>query len=186
MKIIGIFGKIASGKSTFCNFLAKLHSIEIIDIDKINSKLLQDSKVIKAILSYFPNIKLVDNKLDKKYLRHCLIHNPKDKLFLEKLLQPLIIKDIKKTILQSTYKYMVIQSGVNWNDLNKIINEKVLLVANYEERVDRLVKRDEISKNDAELLANLQKFNKHEYDFVINNNEGMDTIQNLASNFFDS
>ena len=62
MKIIGITGGIASGKSTVSSYLEEKYKAYIFDADKEAKALLQSSFVKDKILKSFPNLKDVSNE----------------------------------------------------------------------------------------------------------------------------
>ena len=62
MKIIGITGGIASGKSTVSSYLEEKYKAYIFDADKEAKALLQSSFVKDKILKSFPNLKEFSNQ----------------------------------------------------------------------------------------------------------------------------
>src|SRR5690606_29889280 len=93
---IGLTGGICSGKSTVSDFFAEL-GVPIIDCDKINNALLEENKEIrKTIVDHFgSDVQTSVGELDRAQLRHKIFNNPAERKWLEALLHPKIIAEIK-------------------------------------------------------------------------------------------
>lgn len=108
MLIIGLTGGIGSGKSTVADLFARL-KVPVIDADKIARDLTMPNKpAFKAIIDHFGNDILQDNQIDRRELRRIIFSTPKERLWLENLLHPLIREEIEKSIKQITAPYCII------------------------------------------------------------------------------
>lgn len=130
MKIIGLTGGIASGKSTVSNMLKNLGAI-IIDADKIARDIVQkDKPALREIVCEF-GLEILDKtgQLNRKKLGTIVFNNP---LALEKLnsiTHPKIVDEIKNEI--NWYKQYSNNSVI-------IVDAALLLELNLQELVDEL------------------------------------------------
>lgn len=100
MKIIGITGSIATGKSFVREFLQK-QGIEVLDADKIVANIIAREPL--KIAAHFPEI-LINGEVDKAKLRSIIFHDQKSKKLLETILHPLVDKKIDEFIKKSRYR----------------------------------------------------------------------------------
>ncbi|MDR1056976.1 MAG: dephospho-CoA kinase [Coxiellaceae bacterium] len=96
---IGLTGGIGSGKSTAAKYFAQF-KIPIIDADVIVHKLLEShTSIYKKIINHFGrDILTVQKNLNKKGLRAKIFSNPKERVWLEKLLHP----QVRNVMLRQT------------------------------------------------------------------------------------
>src|SRR5471030_31652 len=95
--IVGLTGGIGSGKSTVADFFKELGA-PVIDADEITRDLVKPGSVIlDQIVSYFgENILDEQGEFNRSLLRKKIFMYPKDKIFVEGLLHPLVYQEIKK------------------------------------------------------------------------------------------
>ena len=169
--IIGITGKSGSGKTFYSKELNKNNEYLVINVDKLTHKILKEQNVKEElILKYNTNI-LTNNKIDTKKLGH-IVFSSKNSI---KEYNEIIWKYIKLKIQQKinkTNKDIII----DWSllPLSSFFNEckvKVLFSMNLQERENRVIKRDKITK-EYFLKREKQslKYNIKEYDIIINTN----------------
>ncbi|MBL7004483.1 MAG: dephospho-CoA kinase [Gammaproteobacteria bacterium] len=159
MKVVGLTGGIATGKTTACHYLHTL-SVPIIDADIINHKLLEpNQKGYLGLLKLFPDIPLIEQQLDKKYLRKILFNDAHAKQQIEHLLHPIIKQSIQQEI-----------DSIDKSTPYCIIAVPILIEANFQYLVDtiwvtdcsvntqitRLMLRDNITIEDAKNILQHQ------------------------------
>ena len=115
MLILGVTGGIGSGKTAVTNIFSKL-DVDIIDADLASRKaVLKGSPPLKKIKEKFgKNILLQDGNLNRAKLREIIFKEKKQKVWLEKLLHPQILKIIKYELAESKsiYKILVDRKSV--------------------------------------------------------------------------
>lgn len=94
-KIITVSGESGSGKSTFSNFLAKLIGAKVIQVDKIVSKLYQNSRFCKQIVLGLGNEVLENGMVCKQKVGLLVFSNPEKQNVLTQISSPYIEKEIK-------------------------------------------------------------------------------------------
>ena len=93
--IIGVYGLICSGKSSFSKMLAKEMNALYIDADLIGHNALIDNKE-NIVKEFSSNILDKNNNIDRKKLGSIVFNNPKKLRKLEELNYPYIEKKSKR------------------------------------------------------------------------------------------
>jgi dephospho-CoA kinase len=177
---IVLTGGVGSGKSTVSSFL-KLYGYKIIDADKISKKVFENKK---------EKIKEIFGTNDRKELRK-IVFNDKEKL---KILEDLILPDVKKEVLNLAKKYE--KDGVvyfvdlplffekqNYDEFDKVL----VVYAPKELQIKRVMQRDKVDEDGALSIINNQmdiEEKKQKADFVIDNSKDLKHLQKEIENFF--
>lgn len=178
MKIVGITGSSGSGKSTVCKIIKNSYKAEIIDADKIVKKL-QDEKTeyYEKIVQTFGKEILLDNGLiNRKKLAEIIFTNSSKKDKMDKLTFYYVVNEIKRRIeISSTenLEYIVVDAPTLLEaGMVDMFDKIIVVVANKENKINRICKRDGISKEQAVNRLSSQKedeFYLSKADFVITN-----------------
>jgi len=197
VKIIGLTGGIASGKSTVSNYLIT-KGISVIDADKISRQIYEvGSKAYVSVVQEFGRDVLNEDKtINRKKLANIVFTNKEKLKVLNEITHPIILNEIKRQIneLRTLGYYLcvidaalLIESG--WY---KLADLKWLIYVDKETQIKRLIERDKISKEEAmkRIQAQMPFEEKVKYvDFIINNNlslrytyEQIDILLNIALN----
>ncbi|HCT86013.1 MAG TPA: dephospho-CoA kinase [Candidatus Margulisbacteria bacterium] len=108
--IIGLTGRIASGKNEAAKLLAD-RGFEIIDVDCVGHESLTDPATVKRLTSLFGSVILINNEISRLKLSE-LVFSDKSKLKqLETVLHPVMVEKIK-SIIQDTSKSFVINAAI--------------------------------------------------------------------------
>ena len=179
MKIIGITGLIASGKSTASNYISKKYPI--IDADKISKFITQ-----KGNIGYFEIVKnfgddILDYNIDRKKLSS-IVFSDKSKLHkLNNILHPLIFEEIdRQVVLFKDYNIVFLDAPLLFEtNLYKKCNEIILICCRKDIQIDRIMKRDKRSYNESISIINSQINNEYKIEnsnYIIQNNNDIDTL----------
>lgn len=155
IRVIGLTGGIASGKSTVSSILKDLGAI-IIDADKIAKRIVEKGKpALKEIEEYFGKEILLENgELNRKKLGSIVFDNATLLKKLNEITHPYIIKEIDYEInwYKKTYNNrVIILDAALLIEMNLIyLVEEVWLVSVPEEKqLTRLMERENISVDEA-------------------------------------
>jgi formamidopyrimidine-DNA glycosylase len=176
---IGLTGKIASGKSSALSFYKDLGA-DIISSDEIVKKLYQ-TKEVASLIEKTLNIKFNNEFVDKDLLRNHLITNPKDKRKLEKIIHPLVEKEIVRFLNESTNPIRVCEVPLLFEaKLDHYFDSIVVIDIDEKTQLERLNKRE---GNKAVLLEEINKTNKIDQNknkatYIIRNNKGLNELKN--------
>lgn len=159
-KIIGLTGSIATGKSQVSNYL-KDKGIKVIDADLIARDVANYKSVKNKIKKEFGDDLYKDDKLDRKKLAEIIFARKIHRQKLNSIMHPEIYKKIKKESENSEgLVFIDIPLLFENEDLNKkyglVFDEIWLVYVDRERQIERLMKRDDISKEYAEEKINSQ------------------------------
>ena len=106
MFTVALTGGIASGKSTVARYFSRF-GVSVIDADRISRELIDNIPEISLQLAArFGSSIFKENKsLDRAALRAIIFANPKDRYWLERLLHPLIYREIQRRIQNASGLY---------------------------------------------------------------------------------
>jgi dephospho-CoA kinase len=177
---IALTGGIATGKSTVCNLL-KLHGFLTIDADKIAHKLLDQNSSKIALM--FGDEYVEDGKVLRKKLGKIIFSNEENKLKLEALLHPLIKDEIEKEsrVFEEQKKPYFIDIPLFFEKMNYPISKSLVVYTPKEIQIQRLMQRDNITKEEALLKISNQmdiEEKKSMADLIIDNSSNLKNLQN--------
>jgi len=171
--LIGIMGKTGSGKSTITKALNQDDKYEVIDVDKVNHRLLEEKDLKEENKKRYGCIE--NDKVNRKKLA-MILYNDKEKMqeyndliwiYLEKELDRLIENSTKPVIID----WMMLPLTKFYN----LCDVKILVESDIEIRKKRIEARDNVDKE--HFLSrdrNGLDYKKEDMDFIVNNNKGFD------------
>ena len=184
MKVIGITGNSGSGKSTICEIIKENYNSEIIDADKVAKKLTaSQTEYLKEIIKTFgDNIIDENNKLNRKKLADIIFNNKEKKMLLDKLTFKYVVNEIKEQIGKiKDCDYIVLDVPLLFESkLNEVCDATIGVLAEKEEKINRIINRDKITYEKALNRLNNQPDDKFYIDncnFIILNNESAEKIK---------
>ena len=199
---IGVTGSICAGKSSFCKLLADTYQDTIlIDADKVGHECyLPNTDCYNLLVETFGDIVDISNNntIDRKKLGS-IVFSDKDKMAqLQSIVWPEIRKKLTEKMekIEKEYgsdKKVIIEAAImieaNWYDLFDVV---VVLTANDDIAIDRLMKRNNFTKEQAAERLNSQltvtqrkEKIKDINHIIIENNQNIDHLQNHNMAFND-
>ena len=181
-KIIGITGSIGMGKSTISYMLTKL-GVPVFDSDKQVSKVLENNrKIITKIGLKWPHAVIINNhekSVDRKVLGDIIFSNLSDKIFLEKLIHP-ILNQKRDLFIQQNINHSLIALDVPLlfeTKLHKICDFIFLANAESDIQMSRVLKRKNMTHEKFDLIKKNQLSNEERKKlssniFVVSTNYG--------------
>lgn len=150
MFIIGLTGGIGSGKSAAAKILKEL-GLKVIDLDQITHELMMPSELGYIEIKKEFGEKYIDTKgaLDRKLLRQEIFSSFDLKKRIESILHPIIFEECNKQLnILKHEKYIVLVIPLLFETKNYIslIDESLLIDCDLEAQIERVIKRDSISK----------------------------------------
>ncbi|MBQ3236654.1 MAG: dephospho-CoA kinase [Oscillospiraceae bacterium] len=186
--IIGLTGQTGAGKSSVRKIMYK-NGAAVIDADAVAHDITKKNvDCIYDIVSRFSCLVLnKEGSINRKALGKRVFADKKELAALNKIIFPYILDAIEKKVLEHIKKgaeivvidgATVIESGCA-----KMCDALISVVADEETRTKRIIKRDEISEEDAKRRVAAQKpeeFYTEHSDFVIENNGSKkELVQNV-------
>lgn len=187
-KIIGLTGGIGSGKSTIAKHIEQL-GIPVYIADLEAKKILETVVVIDKIIDAFGENILENNKIDRTKLSKLVFENPEKLKILNSIIHPEVALHFKNWVAENQNFPIVIKEAAilfesgSYKDCDKII----LVTAPKEVRIQRVMKRDNLSREAIESrIANQWSEERKEKlsDFIIINQnlaDALKTAENIIS-----
>jgi len=176
--VVGVTGGIATGKTTVCNMLKELGAY-LIDFDEIARKIVEPGKPAwNQIVDYFgKQVLLKDGNIDRKKLSNIVFSDLEKRKMLESFTHPKIYDEFVKQVNLIAQKddNAVIQVAIPLLielNMQYRFHKIIVVYTSPEIQIERLMKRDGITRQQAEniIKAQLPIDEKVGFaDFVINN-----------------
>lgn len=159
MKVVGLTGSIATGKSFVARCFAKL-GFAIFDSDYEVHKLLNSGgEATKKVAKAFPE-SYVDNAIDRKILGEIVFEKPDMRKKLENIIYPLLAKERENFIKEHKKlgdNLVVLEIPLLFeNGLEKICDHVVVTTADYYLQEKRAMQRTGMTKQKFEAINKLQ------------------------------
>jgi dephospho-CoA kinase len=183
MKIIGITGSIASGKSTVAKLIAR-KKYPLFSADKIVINLYKNNKFIDLLIKKF---KLNDKKNIKNQIKLIVKKSKKKLIMLETIIHPLVRKEMKnflKAKAKAKVKILEIPLLIE-SKLDKYFDKIIFVDTKKKLRLRRYLKQNK-DKNIFEALNKRQLSpvaKKKKCDLVIDNNYSLEVLKKNIINF---
>lgn len=178
--IIGLTGSIASGKSTASSYLRKL-GYNVIDCDKIAHEVL--NSCTKELIDIFGSDIVDENVINRKKLGSIVFNNKELLLKLNDITHPLV----KQRVIASLSDFCFIDCPLLFEtDFIDLVDKTLLIYVDKETQINRLMNRDNISKEESIKKINLQmslEEKKILSNYVICNNKSQKMLYNKLDEF---
>lgn len=186
--VIGLTGPTGAGKSTICSYLID-KGFKVIDADKVGRSVVNENHNCRnELVSYFgADIVDEDLKINRKILARRAFSSNKRTQMLNKITHPYIVNKIEEIIsifIRNKGQIIIIDAALLFESkLNLICDKVIAVLSNPNIRKERIIKRDDLSENDAKLRLHAQKCDMFYYkaDFIIYNNESKEKLFNNLS-----
>lgn len=153
-KIIGITGGIASGKSTVTNFLRQ-QGFQVVDADAVVHQLQKSGgRLFEALVQHFGQEIILENgELNRPLLASLIFSNPEEQKW-SKQIQGEIIREelatLREQLAQTEEIFFMDIPLLFEQDYSDWFAETWLVYVDRDAQVERLMKRDQLSKDEAE------------------------------------
>jgi dephospho-CoA kinase len=175
MMKVGITGGMGSGKSYAAKIFEAL-SIPVFYADEESKSLLNTHQKVKQNLSSRFGMELYKNNvLDRDFLAKQIFNNPKELAFVNSVVHPAVAERFLEWSAEQNAPYCLKEAAILFETGSyKELDKTILVVADKDLRVDRVMKRNDWSRQ--EVLARMKnQWTDSEKiplaDFVIYNNE---------------
>ena len=181
---VAVTGGAGSGKTSVCNRLKAL-GVKVISADEMaREAVAPGSTAFKKIVHYFGNtILLSDGTLNRKKLRKMITDDSDVRLAMERFIHHEIAKLILKNVVfaeKEGSRMVVIEVPLLFElDMKEKFDWVVVVSADKERRVKRLMERDQTSRDEAMHLIDVQMPEKEKIyraDYVVRNEGSMEKL----------
>lgn len=151
MKVIGLTGGIASGKSAASGYLSKVHHLPVIDADHIAKNVSERQDILQAIAAQLgPEMLDTSGKLDRKKMGQLIADDPNAKAVLDSIMHPAIEAEVCAAISacrERKESVVIYDCPLLFETHNERFTDEVLLISVEEDvRIHRLMARDGIDE----------------------------------------
>ncbi|MBQ7173394.1 MAG: dephospho-CoA kinase [Clostridia bacterium] len=184
MLVIGLTGPSGAGKGEVSDLFASFR-IPVMDADKIyHQMLIPPSDCLSEIARHFgPGILLPDGSLDRKKLASIVFSDRAELDELNRITHAFVMRTIRRRLeyyKNDGVRAVVLDAPQLFEaGADKDCNILVSVLANKEDRIRRIVSRDGITREEAELRLSSQKsdaFFRANSDYVIENNGKLEEL----------
>jgi dephospho-CoA kinase len=154
VRLYGLTGGIASGKSTAAHFFREL-GVPVIDADQISRLLVQPGEpALIEIGQAWPGVIRSDHQLDRKALAEVVFASPRDRERLEQILHPRIQAETLRraeALAEEGHVYSLYEAALIFETGgDRLLNGVILVSASPESQTRRLVAREGFPTGDAD------------------------------------
>lgn len=182
---LGVTGGIGSGKSVVCEIL-RLHDIPVYDADLEAKNLNDTSPVIreKLISAFGPELYRND-KLDRQKLAHFIFNNEENLHTANSIIHPELAKHFREWAMQRKHHPVVAMDAAVLFEagFQSVLDKTILVLAPLEIRIERAVKRGNLTKEQITARANSQMSDEEKIklaDFVIYNDGKHSLLEQIS------
>ena len=193
MNIIGITGAIGSGKSTAANFLKKKVNAYYFDADlEAKNHLMSSAKTQEKIIAAFGRKKIMKNdSFNLQLLASVAFKNKINQKLLNQIIWPEVYLLIKSAIIyakKNNFKNFIVDAALLIEaNFNHLFNYIILITAPEKIRIERALKRNNLSLNQIKKRNMLQwpdEIKQKYANYVIENDKSISDLQKKLTKIF--
>jgi len=183
---VAITGNIGSGKSSFANYISS-KGYAVLNADNISKEILSTNEEVKSkVIQEFGSESFSGDKLNNKYIADKVFSNPEKLVKLNTILHPKVLNQID-SLIESKFKdsnivfveaALIFEIGIENN-----FDYVVLIMADYEIRLQRSIANKKFTKEEFELRDRNQmpqEEKEKRADFTFVNNSSKEELFNKA------
>lgn len=173
---VGITGGIGSGKSTVCRVF-RLLGIPVFEADSIARLIMNTAPPIREqlISSFSSSVYLPDQTINREFLAGIVFNDPALLEKLNSIVHPAVRKAFEEWYLIQQSPYVLHEAAILFESgFYQLMDKCITVVANEDERIQRVMKRDNTTSELAKQRISNQWSDAKRIemaDFVISNNE---------------
>ena len=174
---VSIYGRISSGKSTVLKEFQD-HGYYAISSDEIVAHL-YEKKDVATLLGKTFNLPF-DNAVDKDVLRKYINEHPKDRKKLEKLVHPLVKKEILRIFKTVQSRMIVIEVPLLFESkMDNLFDVIIAIDIPQNKQKKLLIERNPLTAEALLKINSEHQFDEHKNkaDYIINNSAGLDVLK---------
>lgn len=190
MKILGLTGNIASGKSVVASMFENMGAT-VIDVDDIAKKIVEPNQPTweKIVDAFGRDILNPDLTINRKALGDIIFNDDEKRKILNDITHPVIIKTAREKVEEyrrEDVKVVIIEAAliVEKGGLKDLIEKLIVVTADEESQIKRLIGRNGFSKEEALSRINSQmpSLQKAEHaDYIVDNSRTQEDTQNQVN-----
>lgn len=182
MLIIGLTGGIGSGKSTVCDYFARL-GVPIIDADLIAREVVEPGQpALGQIADHFGSEFITpEGRLNRRLLREQIFNDEQARTALQSILHPLIRTRMKEQIAALDAPYTIIAIPLLVETGQRDMLDRILVIDTPEElQIKRVTQRDKVGQDQVQSILDAQCSRNERLaaaDDIINNTSDLEDLE---------
>ena len=185
-KVIALTGGIGSGKTFVSSIFNKLNKVPCFYSDFEAKKIMNENQLIKKqIISILGPESYIGDKLNNEYLRKKIFYSQNKLNMMNKLVHNQVKINFRKWLSNQNSKYVLKETAILFeHNFQYEVDLTLLVTAPLKVRIERIIKRDNISKKTIEKIIENQWADKekiHLSDFFIENLNKSNTIKKVKN-----
>lgn len=189
---VAVTGSAGSGKSSVCERLKQLGALVVSSDDLAREAVAPGTTALKRIARHFGAEAInADGTLNRQHIRQIIVSDASARKKLEAFVHPEIAKRIRANIAAAEKEkrsVVIVEVPLLFElAMEKQFDAVLLVLAERKQRVERLVRRDHVTIDEAEALLNLQMPDTDKVaksDYVIHNDDTPEKLQNAVDAFY--
>ncbi len=183
-KVIAITGGIGAGKTYVSSIFSQHSGIPFFNSDLEAKKIMNNSTFIKKkIISIIGPDSYIDNNLNTEFLRYQIFSSKKKLKKINELIHNEVNVSFKKWLNHQTSRYVLMETAILFeHKLQSKVDLSILVTAPMKLRLERIYKRDNISKKIIDRIIENQWNDKKKLglcDYFIENIDKKRTISEI-------
>tara|TARA_A200000113_G_scaffold222028_1_gene234908 strand:+ start:248 stop:835 length:588 start_codon:yes stop_codon:yes gene_type:complete len=185
-KVIALTGGIGSGKTYVASIFEKLANIPCFYSDLEAKKIMNGNNYVKEeIISILGPESYINNKLNSEFLRNMIFYSQQKLEKINILVHNQVKINFKKWLDLQSSKYVLKETAILFeHNYDVDVDLSILVIAPLQNRIERIIKRDNVSQNQIEkIIANQwdDKKKLHLSDYFIENKRKSNTIKKVKT-----
>jgi dephospho-CoA kinase len=165
LRIIGLTGGIAMGKTLVSEYLAMVYKLPILDADiYAREAVLPDSLVLQSMVDrYGSGVLLPDRSLNRQRLGEIIFSSPAERLWVEQCIHPYVrdrlVQAVSDLSLDDSQKPAIVVMVVPLlfeARMTDLVTETWVVTCSEEQQIERLINRDRLTLDQAQARINSQ------------------------------
>ena len=178
--VFGVTGPIGAGKSLVSQLLVK-HGFKHLDCDEIVHELYKSKDIQKALKKIIPDLKIVNEDVDRKWLKSYLIASPKKKKQLEKFVHKEVVSYIEKELKKAKQPVVIEAAFLFESGLDLLCDKTIYVTSSKQKQIEHLKARGEDVEKALKLNANFDEENKKKATHVIINDRDVANLESKVN-----
>ena len=181
--LFGITGPIGAGKSTISQLIAK-HGFKVLDCDKIVHDLYKTNEMQDKLSRIIPGLKIVNNDIDRAWLKSYLIQFPNKKRQLEKIVHKEVVEVVEHELKHSKQPVIVEAAFLFETDLHLLCDKTIFVNIDQKKQFSNLESRNDDIGKAILLNSNFDYSNMKKATYVINNDKDIANLEKQVNSIF--
>jgi dephospho-CoA kinase len=189
---VAVTGGAASGKSLVCRYFEGL-GVPVINLDRLARRaVLPGSVALERIAAYFgPGVLDDSGSLDRRKIRDRIIRDAPARQALERIVHPEVLRLMEKRVEAAEAggnQLVVVEVPLLFEaGLESLFDAVILVTADRETRIERLVARDRVARKAAEGLLDAQMAESakiEQSDYTVQNDRSRENVGPAVEQLF--